>query len=105
MCIANHRWQLQYDVDIAIIALQTVDEWLCMLADPGLMFIRQQLVADINTLKVLFNLDIEGLLVSLFSIVNQVMIFPLPGHTRLPAHSTTRNPLDTAAPPADAGFW
>lgn len=105
MRIANHRWQLQHDVDTAIIALQTADERLRTLADPGLTPIRQQLVADINTLKALPNPDIEGLSASLSSIANQAMTFPLPGHTRLPAHSTTRNPPDTAAPPADAGLW
>jgi len=105
MRIANHRWQLQHDVDTAIIALQAADERLRTLANPSLTPIRQQLVADINTLRALPNPDIEGLSASLSSIANQAMTFPLPGHARLPAHSAPHNPPDTAEPPADTDLW
>ena len=101
MRIGNHRWQLQHDADTAIIALRAADARLRSLADPGLTPVRQQLVADINTLNALPNPDIDGLAASLSSIATQTMTLPLPGHARRPARNTSSQAADNATAAAD----
>ncbi len=74
---AAHRLVLARDVDTALVALQTADEKLKALPDPGLITVREQLLADMNRLKAASTIDFTGLALYLSDLTKRVRAFPL----------------------------
>ncbi|MDZ7803511.1 uroporphyrinogen-III C-methyltransferase [Thiohalophilus sp.] len=75
--LANHRLLLERDVATAIVALQSADERLHEVADPGLLKIRQRIAADINDLRAVDQPDLAGLSFSLSSLAGDIPRLPL----------------------------
>lgn len=75
--LANHRLLLERDVDTAIVALQSADERLRDVADPGLLKIRQRIAADINDLRAVDQPDLAGLSFNLSSLAGDIPRLPL----------------------------
>ena len=75
--IASHRLALDRDVDTALVALQSADTKLREIADPALIPVREQLIADINRLRVAPRTDFTGLALLLSDLASQVEQFPL----------------------------
>ncbi len=74
---ASQRLALGRDVDTALAALQTADTKLKEIADPALIPVREQLIADINRLKAAPRTDFTGIALLLSDLASQVEQFPL----------------------------
>jgi uroporphyrin-3 C-methyltransferase len=72
MRVANHRLQLAGDVDSAIQALQAADGRLRDSGDPGWIEVREQLAAEIATLKGVARPDRVGLAARLSGLKEQI---------------------------------
>ncbi|MCB1751919.1 MAG: uroporphyrinogen-III C-methyltransferase [Gammaproteobacteria bacterium] len=79
MQIANHRLQLEWDVQTAIKALETADERLREGADPRWIPIRELLASEIGSLKQVSPTDIEDLAVKLSGLAGAVKNLKLLG--------------------------
>ncbi|MDR9437186.1 MAG: uroporphyrinogen-III C-methyltransferase [Thiohalophilus sp.] len=94
--LANHRLLLERDVATAIVALQSADERLHEVADPGLLKIRQRIAADINDLRAVNQPDLAGLSFTLSSLAGDIPRLPL-----ATPDPQTRQQLDAAASQSD----
>lgn len=77
LVVATHRLQLEQSVDLALVAMQAADDRLKDIADPGLLSVRRQLVADMNSLKEIAPVDISGLALFLSDLVGRATDLPL----------------------------
>jgi uroporphyrin-3 C-methyltransferase len=75
--IASHRLALAGDVDTAQAILQSADARLREIADPGLIPVREQLIADINRLSEFPRTDYSGLALVLGDLARRVDRLPL----------------------------
>jgi len=75
--LANHRLLLERDVDTAIVALQSADERLREVADPGLLQIRKRIATDITDLRAVEQPDLAGLSFTLSSLAADIPRLPL----------------------------
>lgn len=75
--LANHRLLLERDVATAIVALQSADDRLREVADPGLLAIRKRVADDINALRNIDQPDLAGLSFTLSSLANDISDLPL----------------------------
>jgi len=98
---ASHRLVLARDVDTALVALQTADRKLRELPDPGLIPVREQLLADINRLKATTAIDFTGLALYLSDLAKRVQELPL--KTSEPA-ATTAAPARDPSPDNESGW-
>ncbi|MBI3188941.1 MAG: uroporphyrinogen-III C-methyltransferase [Gammaproteobacteria bacterium] len=75
--IANHRLQISRDINSAIAALQAADQALHETGDLSLLVVRQQLTKDLTALKAIRQIDIDGLVLSLNQMSDQVINLPM----------------------------
>ncbi len=79
LVVATHSLQLEHNVTLAIAAMQAADDRIKNSHDPGLLPVRQQLAADINTLQTVAAVDISGLVLFLSDLAGRVVDLPLQG--------------------------
>ena len=77
LIIAMHRLLLEGDVITALAAMEAADLRLKGLGDPGLLPVRQQLVADMNQLRAVNHVDIAGMAIYLAELVALAADLPL----------------------------
>jgi uroporphyrin-3 C-methyltransferase len=70
--IAYERLRLEQDVSTALVALQIADQVLHKAADPALTPVRSKLAEEINSLKAVPVPDIDGMALSLNSLIERV---------------------------------
>ncbi|MGI9228993.1 MAG: uroporphyrinogen-III C-methyltransferase [Gammaproteobacteria bacterium] len=75
--IASHRLLLEKDVGTALAALQAADQRLQRLPDPGLLVVRDALIAVINDLQATKQVDITGLNLLLGNLAGRIDKLPL----------------------------
>ena len=75
--IANQRLTLQNDIKTSIVALESADKAIQALADPRLLSVRQQLLADIAQLQTSAQVDITGLALTIANHVQNITQLPL----------------------------
>lgn len=75
--IASHRLQISRDINSAIAALQSADQSLYETGDLTLFPVRQQLAKDMSALKALRQIDIDGLVLTLNQMSDQVIHLPM----------------------------
>lgn len=98
LVVASHRLELERNLELALAAMLAADERLRNNEDPGLLTVRRQLTADINSLRAVESVDISGLSLYLSDLVERVFDLPLNeiriagSGTRaaLPAQSTSK---------------
>jgi len=83
MLIANHSLRLSRDVNTALIALESADQRLLDLGDPGVIDIRKTIADEVVQLKGVPSIDIPGLAAQLTSLIKQVEELPVK-HNKLP---------------------
>ena len=76
MRIASHRLQISHDINGAIAALQGADQGLFETGDVTLYPVRQQLAKDVAALKALHQADIDGIVLALDQMSDQVANLP-----------------------------
>jgi uroporphyrin-3 C-methyltransferase len=81
LTVANHRLALERDVLTAKTALQDADNRLRIIADPGLIPVREKISQEINQLNSVSLPDIPGLAAQLSGIVEGVKTMPFVGKT------------------------
>ena len=86
--IANQRLQLQRDVDTAEQALHAADERLHDLADPHFLSVREQIARDLDAVRAVPSVDIEGISSSLSSALESVDQLTLAGTRYQPVVAT-----------------
>lgn len=77
LTIANYRLQLNHDVATAIKAMETADMRLQRLSVPGSLQVREQLIADMNSLRSLNQADLSGLGLFLSDLIKRVDSLPV----------------------------
>ncbi|MEQ8288577.1 MAG: uroporphyrinogen-III C-methyltransferase [Gammaproteobacteria bacterium] len=77
LTIANYRLQLNHDVSTALKAMETADLRLQRLNVPGVLQVREQLIADMNSLRSLNQADLSGLGLFLSDLINRVDSLPV----------------------------
>ncbi len=77
LVVASHRLELEQNVKLALAAMLAADERLKNNDDPGLLSVRRQLTADINSLRAVESVDISGLTLYLSDLVGRVFDLPL----------------------------
>jgi len=77
LIIAMQRLLLEEDVIMALAAMEAADLRLKGLGDPGLLPVRQQLVADMNQLRAVNHADIAGMAIYLAELVDLAADLPL----------------------------
>ena len=77
LIIASYRIQLNHDVATALMAMEAADTRLKGLDDPKALEVREQLIADMNTLRSLNQADLSGLGLFLSDLINRVDNLPL----------------------------
>lgn len=75
--IANQRLQLQRDVLTAKAALQSADQRLQELADPGFNAVRKQIAQELGALKAVAQPDLPGIALTLTQLSEQIPELPL----------------------------
>lgn len=78
MIIAEHSLTLRRDRTTALAALEAADDRLRDLGEPGLTAVRRQLTSDINALRSVDEVDIDGLSLYLADVAGRVEELPLP---------------------------
>lgn len=76
LTVANHRLMLERDVQTATTALQDADSRLRVIADPGLIPVREKISQEINQLKSVALPDIPGMAAQLSSVIEGVSTLP-----------------------------
>lgn len=97
MRIANHRLQLEQDVDTAVAALEAADQRLRDSGDPGWIGVRKQLADEITALKAVPQVDRVGLSARFTGLSKQVADLQVLGTQPMPPE------LPKAAAGAPAG--
>lgn len=77
LLIASHRLALARDVDTALAILQSIDNRLGEIADPALIPVREQLIADMNRLRAALRTDFTGLALVLSELSGRADELPL----------------------------
>ncbi len=77
--LANHRLQLQGDVEGAFIGLQSADLILKQMADPVLLPVREQIARELTQLKMVEEVDIEGISAQLMGLAESARKLPIKG--------------------------
>ena len=77
LLIATHRLMLESDINTALVAIQAADNRLKSMPEPGLLTVRKQLMADMNTLRSVTPVDIPGLALYLADLVERIDTLPL----------------------------
>lgn len=77
LTIANYRLQLNHDVSTALKAMETADLRLQRLNVPGSLQVREQLIADMNSLRSLNQADLSGLGLFLSDLIKRVDSLPV----------------------------
>ncbi len=77
LIIASYNLQLDHDVATALAAMEAADARLKGLRDPMVLSVREQLIADMNELKSLNQVDLSGLGLFLSDLINRVDQLPL----------------------------
>lgn len=77
LTIANYRLQLNNDVATALKAMETADLRLQNLAVPGALQVREQIIADMNSLRSLNQADLSGLGLFLSDLIKRVDSLPV----------------------------
>lgn len=95
--IANRRLQLQRDVGTAIAALQSADQRLRELADPGLTGVRERITRELDALRATPRPDLEGMALQLASLSEQVPQLPVKA-ARAPARTQPTVPESDQSP-------
>ena len=72
LLIANHSLLLSFDVNTAIIALQSADERLLDMGDPGIITIRKLIADELIQLKAVPIVDVAGIQVTLSGMIKHV---------------------------------
>jgi uroporphyrin-3 C-methyltransferase len=83
--IANQRLQLQRDVKTAAQALKAADERLRELADPHYISVREQIARDLDAVKAVPAVDVDGLSVRLSAALASLDELPVAGAHYKPA--------------------
>jgi len=89
--VANHRLQLEHDIDMAVMALFLADERLRTLSNPEALLVRRQLKNEIAQLKALPRLDVEGMSLTLSSLQKQIESLPVNGYEDLLVKNNEKN--------------
>lgn len=76
LTVANHRLMLERDVQTAKTALQDADNRLRVIADPGLIPVREKISQEINQLKIVALPDIPGMAAQLNGLIEGVSTLP-----------------------------
>lgn len=79
MRLANHRLQLERDINGAIAGLESADQILKQVADPALLKVREQLSRELTQLKVLEQVDRDGLSAQLITLSESIRQLPIQG--------------------------
>ncbi len=77
LLIANHGLNLSFDVNTAIIALQSADERLLDMGDPGIIPIRKFIAQELIELKAVPSVDITGMQAVLSALIKQAINLPV----------------------------
>ncbi len=77
LTIANYRLQLNNDVATALKAMETADLRLQNLTVPGALQVREQIIADMNSLRSLNQADLSGLGLFLSDLIKRVDSLPV----------------------------
>jgi len=77
--IASQRLQLQRDTNAAAKALEAADERLREFADPHYLKVREQIARDLDAVKAVPVVDVDGLAVTLGSAITSVDQLPVAG--------------------------
>ena len=77
LIIASYNLQLDHDVATALAAMEAADARLNGLHDPAVLSVREQLIADMNTLHSLNQADLSGLGLFLSDFINRIDALPL----------------------------
>jgi uroporphyrin-3 C-methyltransferase len=94
--IASQRLQLQRDTGTAEKALEAADARLRELADPHYLNVREQIAGDLEAVKAVPSVDIDGLSVTLSSAMERIDGLPVAGTHYEPATASDKN--QTEAP-------
>lgn|GEM_PF-1906805 len=71
MLIANHSLRLSRDVNTALIALESADQRLLDMGDPGVIDIRKAITDEVVQLRAVPKVDIAGMAAQLTSLIKQ----------------------------------
>ena len=77
LIIASYNLQLDHDIATALAAMEAADARLKGLSDPVVLSVREQLIADMNTLHSLNQADLSGLGLFLSDFINRIDALPL----------------------------
>ncbi len=77
LSVAANKLRMERDVKTALSAVQAADDRLKSLNEPGIIPIRQQLMSEINDLRGVQQVDINGLALYLADLVERVESLPL----------------------------
>ncbi len=97
--MANQRVQLQRDTVTAVAALESADQRLQELADPGFNAVREQIAQEIAALKAVALPDRPGIALALNTLSGRVAELPLESAQPLPEFQP-----ENTSEAADAGF-
>ncbi len=90
--IANESLQLRRDRLTAAAALKGADARLRELADPQLLPVREQLARELNALREVPDVDVEGIALRLADSLQQVERLPVSGSHYTPPQAETKRP-------------
>ena len=79
MRLANHRLQLEHDIAGAKTGLESADLILKQVADPALLPVREQLARELTQLKMVDEIDLEGLSAQLMGLAESARNLPIKG--------------------------
>ena len=83
--IANQRLQLQRDLKTAQLALQTADARLLELADPQFLNVREQLARELESLRAVAPVDVDGISAKLAALMETIDELVVQGSKYQPA--------------------
>jgi len=95
--IANESLQLRRDRLTAVAALKGADARLRELADPQLLPVREQLARELNALREVPDVDVDGIALRLADSSQQVEKLPVSGSHYEPPQAETKHPDATQA--------
>lgn len=97
--LAGRRLWLEHDVVTSTILMETADQRLAELNDPSLTFIRKAIAKDIQQLKSIKRIDVDGIVLRINSLQQEVQKLPLanailPDAQLLPPEEVSNNVND-----------
>ena len=95
--IANQRLQLQRDLKTAQLALQAADARLLELADPQFLKVREQLARELESLRAVDPVDVDGISAKLGALMETIDELVVRGSKYQPAEKTETVASGTAA--------